>query len=477
MSRFLPKTPEVTRYRVGPPPVSADSIAVDSPLNTLKKDIWTVCQLEQSSAAQALFPPVGDPRGGASFYTARDFIREAVTFLSPNYSDRQKSFIIKSMCKHYGHLLVDLSASVPVQWTNAMTNGHVADAFTQFLKTFAKLAYAETLTTHRMSIRSIFEASKNLVHQHAANHRASPILTAPAPISPVQASPFSILSTPATTIFDPFDFSSPLQPQTPFTPFFTPLTTVMDPEFGFPTTPPHDAVQFFNRILDSRSQRTINLAFKLEYLNEKCARKDAQIAKLEGAASGDAPAQVLERDFFDGLRGDMVLDKLQHLGQRISELRHEIDCTVLLIELKDIRIAQLQAMADADAVFESRRGPDSTAKELRSAQMEELREEAEIDGSQSEAITSLPSSDDNRPSFVSATLNPPAISHQIDSTIDSAGFSLASRIDNEDQTLLINEEDCNSTLVDDPYQSEFLDSGKENRESVVDAHVDVKGCC
>ncbi|KAL1592336.1 hypothetical protein SLS60_011414 [Paraconiothyrium brasiliense] len=443
------QTKKVTR-RVSPTPFSAESFTVDSPLDTRNRDVWTVSQLEQSGAAQALFTPVGHSRRGASSYTARDFIKEAVTFLSPSYSARQKRSIFKSMCKHYEHLLVDLSASAPMQWTAAIEDGHVEDAFTRFLKTFAKVAYAKTLTTHRMSIRSTYEASTSLVRQHAAHHRASPIRRAPAPTSLVQASPFSISSSLATRIFEPFDLSSPLQPQTPFTPVFTPMITGLDPEFGFPTTPSHEAVQFFNSILESRSQRIINMEFKLDYLNIECARRDACIAELEDAASDDAPSQHPQRSFFDGLRGGMALDKLHHLGQRISVLRHEIYCTELLIELKDMRIAQLQAMLHADAAFDSTQETSSMFKQSRTAQVEEPLGGAETDDAQSEAIASLHFTDDGRPSSALTTLNP-VIAHELDSTINSAGSSLASRSDNEDQTLLINEQVCNATLIEDDY--------------------------
>jgi hypothetical protein len=59
---------------------------------------------------------------GDSPYTALDFIKEAVTFLSPHYSARQKASIAKNMCKQYEYLLVDLQAPSSSTWTEALEN-------------------------------------------------------------------------------------------------------------------------------------------------------------------------------------------------------------------------------------------------------------------------------------------------------------------------------------------------------------------
>jgi hypothetical protein len=296
-------------------------------------------------------------------YTALDFIKGAVAFLSPYYSAGQKTSIAKNMCKQYEHLLVDLYAPVARTWTETLENDSIKYALNQFLKNFAKAAYAKTLITHRASIRSIYNSCKNMVQQHFSTPEASPM----------QVSPFIITSTPGSKEFEPFDSSLPLQHRTPFMPFFTPLTLKTNTVYRYSSTPEDDAVQFLDDICESRTQCIINLEFKLEYLDKQCAKKDAQIAHLEGEASQDAPpdgfpSQFSERDnLFDGPKGDMVLEKLQHLTQRLAELKHEIECTELLIELKDMRIGQLQAMENVDAALSTAQETYLAVEELRSA--------------------------------------------------------------------------------------------------------------
>ncbi|KAF2442972.1 hypothetical protein P171DRAFT_486936 [Karstenula rhodostoma CBS 690.94] len=430
MSLPLPETPKTTTFPTIGTPTSAKVPLVHSPLNASKRDIWTAHQLEQFDAAHVLFPSAGDDSIGASSYTIRDFINEAVEFLSPNYSTRQKSSISKSMRKQYEFLLVDLEAPIPSSWTEALENDNIKDALSYFLKNFAKVAYAKTLTTHRTSIRTIFNACQNLIQQHIS----------PSETLPIQVSPFSMTSTPASKVSGIFDSSSPLQHRTPFTPFFTPLTLKMDPEFGYPLTPEDDAIQFFDRILESRTQSIINAEFKLEYLDKQCAKKDAQIADLEGAASPDVcleggPAQPSERDVFDGLEGDMVLDKLQHLSQRLAELRHEIEGTELLVELKDMRIAQLQVLASADDALDTARETDLALEELRVGQIQEQIErfeQAEIGGRTSESMG--PSLDTEGTSSPVSSTETPIIVHEEDNSATADSQALALESESGDQT-------------------------------------------
>jgi hypothetical protein len=384
-------TPKAKSSPASATPVSAKAFPVDSPLDTYRRGEWTTRQCEQFDAAQILFPSSGDLPVGDSPYTALDFIKEAVTFLSPHYSARQKASIAKNMCKQYEYLLVDLQAPSSSTWTEALENVAIKHALDHFLKIFAKAAYAKTLTTHRTSIRSIFHSGKKMTQQHLSTPEALPL----------QVSPFSTASTPASKVFDPFVSSSPLQHRTPFTPFSTSLTLKMNPVYRYPLAPEEEAIQFFDNIFESRTQCIINMEFKLEYLDKQCAKKDAHIAELEGKTSRDAtsdgsPTQFSERDnVFDGLKGDMVLDKLQHLTECLAKLRHEVECTELLIELKDMRIVQLQVSASAEAALNTARETDLAVEELRIAQIQEEIEQfemAEIDGSRSDLMTAGTSS-------------------------------------------------------------------------------------
>lgn len=286
------------------------------------------------------------------------------------------------MRKPYEQLLVNLDAPLQHTWKDTLENPGMEDVLDHFLKTFATIAYEKTLTTHRTSTRSIFSSSKDLIQQHIAR----------ATTPPVQVSPFSTTSTPASKLFDPFDTASPLQRRAPFTPYYIPPAPKMDRAYGYPATPEDDPEKFFDRILESRSMSILNAEAKLEYLDRQCAEKDAHIADLQGAVSpggpsDSTPTQLSERDIIDGLQADVVLEKVRHLGQRLAELRHEIDCTELLIELKDMRIAQLQVLKDADAALTMSKETHLAVNGLRVSQIEEQIdrfEEAEVESSGSE---------------------------------------------------------------------------------------------
>lgn len=393
-------------------------LLASSPLDVSKRDSWTSYQLEQFDAAHVIFPSTEIYLVGHSSYTVRDLITEAVIFLSPNYSTQQKSSIANMICKQYEHLLVDLEAQIPRSWKETLENDNIKDALDHFLKYFAKVAYARTLASHRTSIRSILSSSKNLIQQHIST----------SDLGPVQMSPFSATSTPASRVSDIFDSSSPIRHRKPFSLFFTPLTWKMDPEYGFSLTPEDDTIQFFDRILESRTQSIINLEFKLEYLDRQCAKKDAQIADLEGAASPDAPSDDVsslfsEKDLFDGLEGDIVLDKLQHLSQHLAELRHEIECTELLVTLKDMRSTQLQVLASADAALDTARETILSIEELRAAQIQEQierLEKAEVEGSHSELVASC--SDVANTPLPDSPLESPILTHEEDCSDTTHGL-------------------------------------------------------
>ncbi|KAF9734454.1 hypothetical protein PMIN06_004629 [Paraphaeosphaeria minitans] len=380
MNLPLPDTPKHTKAPTSATPASTTVPLIRSPLDISKSHGWTAHQLEQFDAAHVLFPSAEDHVTRDSSYTAHDFITEAVAFLTPYYAPRQVCSIAKGMRNQYEHLLVDLDAPIPSTWKETLENGDLNGALSYFLKNFAKVAYGKTLATHRTSIRSIFTASKHLIQQQ----------TSPSRTSSVQVSPFSMTSPPASKVFDPFGPSSPRQHRTPSTPFFSPPTRNMDPAHGYPLRLENSATHFFDRILECRTRSIIHAQIKLEYLDKQCA-------DLEEAASSDAlsqfrPARLSERDLSNGVQGDMASDKLQHLSQRLAGLRHEIECTELLLELKHMRMAQLQVLADTDAALDAAREAHLAVEELRAArvqqQLEKL-EKAGIEGSQTAGVASL----------------------------------------------------------------------------------------
>ncbi|KAF1965419.1 hypothetical protein BU23DRAFT_627529 [Bimuria novae-zelandiae CBS 107.79] len=199
---------------------------LDTPLDISKMRKWTDYQMEQYDAAQSLFPSTGNytgkPTVAESSYSVRQFIEDAVKFMSLawRFSDQQKAAIVTRMCKYYERCLIKIESPSVYSWKVAIEHPHIKVVVRRFQEVFAKAAYTETRSTHpNITAEDIMDRCTVL------HNRVSMLKMEPVPVSP-----FSTVSASSSVLST---FSTPASPQTPWTPSSSPPSSAMGSETPF----------------------------------------------------------------------------------------------------------------------------------------------------------------------------------------------------------------------------------------------------
>lgn len=367
-------------------PVGSNFFSDKPSIDFSKMDDWNQDQTKQFDAAQALFPCTEDHSASGSSYSVYDFIKAAVDFLSPNYTEKQKTLISETIGAHFEHFLVDLAGPAPCKWEEARASFALKDAVAQFVKVYAKAVHAKTRSSKRGSVKKTYEEAMGLIE-----------LDVDVPTSqPVMLSPLSIVST-YTPSRDSFKFSSPTIP-TPSTPP-TPLSAVPSIDFGstarplqfdsppgaakaprlgrhhprtgsvqglllfqdipeFPTAQAqHDiqenAASELRKQVEAKMQEVRSLELQLQLLESHCARLDARIHRLDASAvcatSITSTGALFNLAFFEKTPSEQsaVLDS------HIKQLTLSIDMTQLLQDLKTTQLALLEQDANVTKHYRS----------------------------------------------------------------------------------------------------------------------------
>ena len=201
-------------------PVGSQYLEGKPPLDYSEMRGWSKMEVKQFDSAQSLFPSTAEYTANGSAYSVYDFIHEAVNYLSPKYSDREKSAICEGIGRYYEHLIVDLGAPAPCKWEDIKADFYLREKTSQFLKVFAKIAYSKTRNSYPLDTKkSIRDSCQALIQPKPSFQNIN--FTA----GPSYRTPMAPTSSP-----DVWQFDSPVASPVanPFSPSPSPLTISSD---------------------------------------------------------------------------------------------------------------------------------------------------------------------------------------------------------------------------------------------------------